>query len=144
MLLESMSGLSNVTDLGLKEGRDISDHQPHSQDYFERINQLLEEYASEAESTPKMVSEFVGIRRAAVDWAFRHNKVEKIIEELRSLSSHNDPSISKWASVTLDTLNLRSPTSLKVALRAIRAGRTKNLLQALEMELQIAAACCVR
>jgi 3-hydroxyisobutyryl-CoA hydrolase len=69
--------------------------------------------------------------------------VEKIIEELEGFTVNEDPAVSQWANQTLKALHLRSPTSLKVALKAIRAGRQMPLLEALDMELKIATAFCV-
>ncbi|KAG7092895.1 hypothetical protein E1B28_009202 [Marasmius oreades] len=132
MVLESVSALDNTSSI----------QKSSQEDYYKRINEIIEENASEAEHSGAFVSEFVGAKRAAIDFAFRHDEVEKIYEDLRTLRNHRDLAISKWASTTLDTLDFRSPTSLKVALRAIRSGRTKSLVQALNMELQIAIACC--
>lgn len=82
--------------------------------------------------------------RRAIDYAFRHDKVESILEDLQSFVGHKNPAISRWAEETLATLQLRSPTSLKVALKALRAGRHMTLLEVLAMELKIAGAFCVR
>lgn len=79
-----------------------------------------------------------------MDFAFRHNQVEKIVKDLEAFVDHEDPVISVWAGETLAALHLRSPTSLKVALRAIRQGKQKSLRECLEMELKIATAYCVR
>ncbi|KAF5387501.1 hypothetical protein D9757_006518 [Collybiopsis confluens] len=122
MLLESISALENPS--------------------FAQVNDIIEENSSESEHPGTLSSALVGPVRAALDFAFRHNKVEDIIQDVDALVQHKDPSISKWASGTLESLNLRSPTSLKVALRAIRRGKTQSLVEALEMEYKIAAALC--
>ncbi|KAF9066315.1 3-hydroxyisobutyryl-CoA hydrolase [Rhodocollybia butyracea] len=122
MLLESISTLEDPT--------------------FEQVNDIIEENRSEPEQTDTMASELVGPVRAALDFSFRHNKVEEIVEDLNALVYHADTSVSKWASRTLESINLRSPTSLKVALRAIRLGKSLSLKEALEMEYRIAAALC--
>ncbi|KIK58191.1 hypothetical protein GYMLUDRAFT_98151 [Collybiopsis luxurians FD-317 M1] len=109
---------------------------------FEQVNDIIEENSSEPEEPAALSSALVGPVRAALDFAFRHNKVEDIVRDLDALVEHKDASISKWASKTLESLNLRSPTSLKVALRAIRLGKTQSLTEALEMEYKIAAALC--
>jgi 3-hydroxyisobutyryl-CoA hydrolase len=106
------------------------------------IDHTIEEFSSERQpDEPPMP--FSGAKRNALDFAFQHNKVERIFEELEALTHNEDPSISKWATDTLTTLKLRSPTSLKVALKAIRKGKTMTLLEALDMELKIATAYCV-
>ncbi|KAH9945844.1 3-hydroxyisobutyryl-coenzyme A hydrolase [Epithele typhae] len=109
---------------------------------LQQVDQLLEEESSgkDAEASP---SSIVGLKRQAVDRAFRHNTVEEIIADLKDMSgTHKDESIRQWASETLDVLLLRSPTSLKVALAAIRKGKSLTLLEALQMEMNIAHAYC--
>lgn len=107
------------------------------------IDRTLEELSSEREQE-ETAPPFVNEKRAALDHAFRHHRVERIIADLELFSMDNDPTIREWASETLQTLRLRSPTSLKVALRAIRLGKTQTLTEALNMELKIATAFCVR
>lgn len=75
--------------------------------------------------------------------AFGHNTVEEIVDSLTKLTSTADDAVAKWASETLVTLHMRSPTSLKVALKALRRGKEMTLLQALQMEMGIATAYCV-
>ncbi|KAI1794650.1 3-hydroxyisobutyryl-coenzyme A hydrolase [Ganoderma leucocontextum] len=106
------------------------------------INDLIEQAAAEREpdevSTP-----FVGAKRVALDSAFRHTTVEEIFAELTEISNgHEDEGVRQWAAQTLQTLELRSPTSLKVALQAIRRGKEMSLLEALQMEMNIATAFC--
>ncbi|KAF8077771.1 3-hydroxyisobutyryl-CoA hydrolase [Lyophyllum atratum] len=105
------------------------------------INSTVEEFTAERlpEEPPLAL---VGETRDALDYAFRHNKVEKIVQDLNKLAEHTSPAVSQWAIQTLKTLHLRSPTSLKVALKAIRQGEKMTLLQALDMELKIATAYC--
>ena len=85
----------------------------------------------------------MGVVRNALDTAFRHDTVEEIVESLATLSSSSDTHVSKWAKRTWETLDLRSPTSLKVALAAIRHGKNLSLRDALQMETGIATAYCV-
>ncbi|KAJ3968368.1 3-hydroxyisobutyryl-coenzyme A hydrolase [Lentinula raphanica] len=109
---------------------------------FDQVNDLIEEHCSEPEQPDTLVSKLIGPVRAALDFSFRHDNVEGIVRDLTALCEHGDSSISTWASTTLQSLNLRSPTSLKVALRAIRRGKTQSVLQALQMEYRIAATLC--
>ena len=110
---------------------------------FSQINELLEEARSD-EDPGSGTTSIVGAKREAIDAAFGNNTVEKIIASLTEMSSHHDDeNIRNWAVETLDTLALRSPTSLKVALAAIRRGKTMTLLDALQMEMNIATAFCV-
>lgn len=71
--------------------------------------------------------------------------MEEIIVELQSiLKGSTHESVRSWAQETLDALSMRSPTSLKVALAAVRRGKNMPLLEALQMEMNIATAFCVR
>jgi 3-hydroxyisobutyryl-CoA hydrolase len=106
------------------------------------IDQTIEEFSSERQPD-EPPTPFIGSTRDALDIAFRHDRVEDIIEDLESFVNHKDGDISRWATETIATLNLRSPTSLKVALKAIRNGKKMTLLEALNMELKIATAYCV-
>ncbi|KAJ7137776.1 3-hydroxyisobutyryl-CoA hydrolase [Mycena epipterygia] len=105
------------------------------------IDRTLEELSCEREQE-EPAPPFVNEKRAALDHAFRHHRVERIVTDLELFSMDSDPAISEWASQTLKLLRLRSPTSLKVALRAIRLGKGQTLTEALNMELKIATAFC--
>ncbi|KAJ6525498.1 3-hydroxyisobutyryl-coenzyme A hydrolase isoform 1 [Mycena vulgaris] len=105
------------------------------------IDRTLEELSSERE-TDDPPPPFVFEKRLAVDRAFRFDRVERIFAELELFSTDTSPEISQWASQTLQTLQQRSPTSLKVALKAIRLGKTQSLVESLNMELKIATAFC--
>ena len=108
------------------------------------IDRAIEELSLEHQSNERLTpSILTGNRRKALDYAFRHDTVEKIVEDLTSFLNHDDESVRNWAKNTLTMLELRSPTSLKVALKAIRKGRDLTLLEALNMELKIATAYCV-
>ncbi|OBZ69256.1 3-hydroxyisobutyryl-CoA hydrolase, mitochondrial [Grifola frondosa] len=109
---------------------------------YSQIDELIEECRSEREPE-EPVTAFVGATRVALDSAFQHNTVEKIVGELQTVSTSSEhEEVRKWAKQTLAALELRSPTSLKVALAAIRRGKGRSLLDALQMEMNIAAAYC--
>ena len=110
--------------------------------HFGLIDRTIEDLSVEREPN-EPAPPFIGAKRVALDYAFRHNTVEQIIDDLESLTQTDDPSVKQWASETLAMLQTRSPTSLKVALEAIRRGRKMTLEQALDMELKIATAFCV-
>ncbi|KAF8205722.1 3-hydroxyisobutyryl-CoA hydrolase [Mycena galopus ATCC 62051] len=105
------------------------------------IDSTLEELSSEREPE-EPPAPFLDEIRAALDDAFKHDRVERIVAELELFTMDSDPSISQWAVATLEMLHARSPTSLKVALKAIRLGKTQTLAEALDMELKIATAFC--
>lgn len=107
------------------------------------IDRTLEELCSEREPE-EAPAPFIDEKRTAIDLAFRHNTVERIIADLEAFAMDNNEAIKQWASETLQMLHDRSPTSLKVALKAIRLGATQTLVEALNMELKIATAFCVR
>ncbi|KAJ7085687.1 3-hydroxyisobutyryl-coenzyme A hydrolase isoform 1 [Mycena belliarum] len=105
------------------------------------VDRTLEELTSEREQE-EPEPPFVYEKRVALDRAFGFNRVERIFAELELLSTESNPEISEWASQTLKILHHRSPTSLKVALKAIRLGKTQTLIEALNTELKIATAFC--
>ncbi|KAH9857204.1 3-hydroxyisobutyryl-coenzyme A hydrolase [Lenzites betulinus] len=109
---------------------------------YQRINALIEEARSEPDSENASTA-IIGAKREALDAAFSHNTVEKIVAALKDISSgHRDESVRQWAAQTVEELDNRSPTSLKVALAAIRRGKHMTLLDALQMEMNIATAFC--
>ena len=110
---------------------------------YHQIDSLLAEHATELE-TSEPFTPFAGRLRVALDSVFRHDSVEKIFNSLEKMAtSDKDEGVRQWAQTTLDTLQLRSPTSLKVALAAIRKGKDMQLSEVLQMELNIATAYCV-
>lgn len=118
-LLEAISSLNNPT--------------------YSQINTIIEENYCEP-LTNEHGNPFIGELRVAVDTAFGKENVEDIISTLEELMRSESGVISKWAESTLSSLNMRSPTSLKVALEAIRRGKKLSLPQALGMEMGIANA----
>ena len=70
-------------------------------------------------------------RRDAVDRAFACETVEGIITALAQEGA--------WGAEVISVLRTRSPTSLKLTLRQLREGASRNLAQCLEMEFAIAA-----
>jgi 3-hydroxyisobutyryl-CoA hydrolase len=102
------------------------------------IEELYEERGSN-EPPPA----FVGYKREALDAAFSYNEVERIVAHLKSLANDSDATVVEFSQQTLAELHMCSPTSLKVALQAIRLGKNKTLKDCLRMELCIASALCV-
>ena len=114
-------------------------HQPHAS----VIDRTIEDFSAEREPD-EPPAPFTGAKRKALDSAFRHNTVEQIVNDLETFSQTSaDSLVKEWASDTLAMLHMRSPTSLKVALKAIRHGSKLTLLETLNMELKIATAFCV-
>ncbi|KAL4077234.1 ClpP/crotonase-like domain-containing protein [Scleroderma yunnanense] len=108
---------------------------------FSQINRTIEELHSERQSHEPN-GKLTGTVRQALDTAFSHNTVEEILQNLEVLTSISDTRVQSWAKQTLEALHMRSPTSLKVALSALRRGKQMTLLEVLHMELRIASAFC--
>ncbi|KAF9227718.1 3-hydroxyisobutyryl-coenzyme A hydrolase [Gyrodon lividus] len=106
---------------------------------FTQIHRTIEELHAELDEPS---GKLTGVIRQVLDSAFRHDSVEEILKSLETLSSSPNTCVSGWAEQTLETLHMRSPTSLKVALSAIRRGKSMTLLEALQMEMGIATAYC--
>lgn len=104
------------------------------------INRTIEEHSAEisAEDQP---SPYAGERRAAIDACFSQNNVEGIITDLQNVASSGG-SQAQWATDTVAAMEARSPTSLRVALEAVRRGKHMQLPEALQMEMGIATAFC--
>ena len=108
-----------------------------------QIDSLLEESYSEREPS-EPPSPFVGKLRSALDSAFRGTSVVQIVKNLHALQNdHADADVRTWAQKTIAKLEAVSPTSLLVALTAIRRGKELTLLEALQMEMNFATAYCV-
>jgi 3-hydroxyisobutyryl-CoA hydrolase len=110
---------------------------------FDAINATIEEHVADL-SPGDVRNHLVGPVRTAVDKVFRQNNITKMIKELNRATQALDENVRVWGKATLETLSQRSPTSLKVALKAIRKGQAMKLSEALQMELGIATAFCVR
>ena len=108
----------------------------------DKLNATLEEYYQGPDPSEPSTA-IVGPLRIALDKAFSKDTVEEIIETLETLSGDQAPEIGTWAQKTLEVLQLRSPTSLKIALEANKRGSKMTLSEALQMEMNIATALCV-
>ncbi|CAE6389374.1 unnamed protein product [Rhizoctonia solani] len=106
----------------------------------EAINRTIEEHSAEI-SPEDPPAAFGGERRKVLDACFSHNTVDSIIRGLQDVVSSSG-SQAQWAQETLDAILARSPTSLRVALQAVRRGKHLELADALQMEMGIATAFC--
>ncbi|KAH7923562.1 3-hydroxyisobutyryl-coenzyme A hydrolase [Leucogyrophana mollusca] len=107
----------------------------------DQVNWAIEELHAERQ-LDEPLGKLTGATRQALDSAFAHDSVELILQSLEEFVSASDSGVSEWAKKTLETLHMRSPTSLKVALSAIRRGKNMTLFEALQMEMGIATAYC--
>ena len=113
--------------------------QPHPTE----VDRTIEDFVAERDPT-EPPAPFTSAIRIALDSAFRHNEVHLIVKDVEVFSQTSaNASVKQWASNTLAMLQMHSPTSLKVALEAIRRGKELSLLDTLKMELKIATAFCV-
>jgi 3-hydroxyisobutyryl-CoA hydrolase len=102
------------------------------------IEELYFERSDDESPTP-----LTGDTRKALDHAFSRATVEDIVSSLGEFAKQDDE-VGQWAKTTLEELHLRSPTSLKVALHAVRRGKTMSLGEVLQMEMGVATAFIVR
>lgn len=105
--------------------------------------------AGELHSTA-FVSPIRGNIRRALDASFNGTTVETIIAHLKTFETDKDAEVAKWATATRTALELRSPTSLKVTLRAIRETKrdfaspnSSSLRELFQRDMRIATAFCV-
>lgn len=123
MLLESLSTIEKPT--------------------YSQVNEAIEDLHYDRESVEPVAPLSGGIR-VALDSAFSQETVEDIVAALENITGDNaGADVVQWAKDTLAILEERSPTSLKIALMAIRKGKSLDLLESFKMELGIAAAFCV-
>ncbi|KAH9001418.1 ClpP/crotonase [Lactarius akahatsu] len=122
LLLESLAGLEKPT--------------------FAQVNEAIEDLHYDREPSDT-VAPLSGEIRAALDSAFSQGTVKGIISALQTyVTSGATTEVVQWAKDTLSMLEERSPTSLEVALAAIRKGKSLDLLESFKMELAMAAAFC--
>lgn len=117
-----------------------------------QVNSAIEEFSDDVAASlgakDGASSIITGPIRGALDYAFAPSEVEEIfsrLEELSKIDDANAPGVRQWAEDTLKVLRLRSPTSLRVALEAVRRASRDGfrLSDAFRMELGIASACVV-
>ena len=94
------------------------------------VDAVLAAFAEQAGEGP------LASRRAAIDRLFRYDQVEAIIAALdREAQSASDA--SAFAAASAATIRTRSPTSLKLALAQIRAGRNLAFDACMQTEFRI-------
>lgn len=111
------------------------------------INSTLEEFYSEPSSSPSNIAD--PTIRLALDDVFSLPTIPEIHARLQSLTIDESvkPEVKTWAKETLDMIEMRSPTSLVVALEAIKRARDgdchASLGGCMKTELGVATAFCV-
>ncbi|POY76578.1 hypothetical protein BMF94_0167 [Rhodotorula taiwanensis] len=125
----------------------------------ETVNAAINEFAADAEELQRGLKDYplVGPIRRAIDAIFARPTAENIMADLGALEQGSydmskivlpqdgdvDMSaIQKWAKETREAISLRSPTSVKLSLKAIREGRKLTIDEVFRMDARLAAACC--
>ncbi|KAI1935101.1 3-hydroxyisobutyryl-CoA hydrolase [Ophidiomyces ophidiicola] len=101
------------------------------QDRLDLINRTLSEFPT---NLPDDKIQLSGSIRQSIDRCFSKPSVESIIEALEEETENKE-----WAQKTIKTLNVRSPTALKVTLRQLRVGRKWSIGETFQREEKIAA-----
>ncbi|KAG5519858.1 hypothetical protein PMAC_000134 [Pneumocystis sp. 'macacae'] len=101
-----------------------------SVEYFNTVDRAIDEFSGEPPKGYKY--EFGGETRKAIDRCFKFKKIEKVFNALKKEGT-------EWAKMTIDKLNQRSPTSIKIALREIQEAKKWDILEAFNNELNIAS-----
>lgn len=125
----------------------------------ETVNAAINEFAADADELRRGLADYplVGPVRRAIDAIFARPTAEAILADLAALEQGSydmskivlpqdgdvDMSaVQKWAKETREAISLRSPTSVKLSLKAIREGRKLTIDEVLRMDARLAAACC--
>ncbi|KAK9453664.1 ClpP/crotonase-like domain-containing protein [Dipodascopsis uninucleata] len=95
------------------------------------INSALSDFETEAPSD--FVYRYSGENRKIIDRAFSGKSVENIKKTLEEYSS-----TSEFAKQTLETMETRCPTSMKVALEALRQAKSWSILDAFKWDIHLA------
>lgn len=114
----------------------------------DRINDAINEFAADPMDSASSSRPFdlKGIKRQAIDHCFAQNTVEAILEQLEAVKDghlfNEDPTLKAWAVETIDLIRIRSPSSCKITLMALREGRKMSIDECFAMEMRLAATCC--
>jgi len=102
------------------------------------VNQTMAEYSLGLPSLKEEPILLAGDLRNAIDRCFQFNTVEEIFQALETEAQSEQSSQKEWAKKTLETLSVRSPTSLKVTLRQLRLGKQWSISETFQREHVIA------
>jgi 3-hydroxyisobutyryl-CoA hydrolase len=97
------------------------------------VNKTMAEFSTGLPSLAEEPMLLAGGLRSAIDRCFGHNTVEEIFKALE-----NETEQKEWAQKTLETLSVRSPTSLRVTLRQMRLGKKWSISETFQREHHIA------
>jgi 3-hydroxyisobutyryl-CoA hydrolase len=103
------------------------------------VNKTMAEYSLGLPSLKEEPIMLAGSLRNAIDRCFKFNTVEEIFQALESEAQSEQSEHKEWAKKTLETLSIRSPTSLKVTLRQMRLGKKWSISETFQREHEISA-----
>lgn len=119
---------SQLPELEARLAEIFVDHSVLSQDPFELVNNILNEFAVDAPEGYKF--SLTGTNRELIDRAFSKDSAEAILAELEADGS-------EFAKNAISAIRARSPTSVKVTLAAIRRGKSLGIKDALSHEYRL-------
>lgn len=99
----------------------------------ETVDHVLEGFADVATQPASVTA-----RRSAIDACFRFDTVEAVMDALAAAAAAGDD----WFGQTLATMKTKSPTSMKIAMAQVRAGRTMEFEEAMKTEFRIVSRIC--
>jgi 3-hydroxyisobutyryl-CoA hydrolase len=97
------------------------------------VNRTIAEFSTGLPPLDEEPILFSGSLRRAIDRCFCHDTIEEVVSHLEREKEERE-----WAEKTLQTLSSRSPTALKVTLRALRLGRHWSIAETFQREHHIA------
>lgn len=103
------------------------------------VNKTMAEYSLGLPSLKEEPIMLAGSLRNAIDRCFKFNTVEEIFQALETEAQSEQSKHKEWAKKTLETLSIRSPTSLKVTLRQMRLGKKWSISETFQREHEISA-----
>jgi 3-hydroxyisobutyryl-CoA hydrolase len=103
------------------------------------VNKTMAEYSLGLPSLEEEPIMLAGSLRNAIDRCFKFNTVEEIFQALETEAQSEQSQHKEWAKKTLETLSIRSPTSLKVTLRQMRLGKKWSISETFQREHEISA-----
>jgi 3-hydroxyisobutyryl-CoA hydrolase len=128
------------------------DNPSTSQEGMQLINSCIEEFVGDADAGQSSQYDLIGKKRAVLDSVFNFNRAEEIVSALKKVEEGDHPlvkgqdgnaSLAEWAKKTRETIELRSPTSVKVALEGIRQGAKMNINEIFDLDMHLASIFCV-
>ncbi|GAA5889452.1 hypothetical protein JCM16303_005376 [Sporobolomyces ruberrimus] len=123
----------------------------------EDVNSTLNEFSADSDELRSALKSYnlVGPIRRSLDYVFSRSTAEEMLETLSQIEDgslkelnklvkegENLEQVKQWAKETREAIELRSPTSVKLSIKAIREGAKLNIEEVLAMDNRIAAACC--